>query len=226
MDKSTLIKEGAKAGTTWTFGPADSPWHQGAAEALVKTVKKCLQFAVHSQRLSPAEYLTAAYDIANTVNERPIGYRPSIDSSINILTPNSLLIGRSSSKNPGNWLPESGNMKTRLQLVSSITDQFWLRWTELYAPSLIRQLKWHKPSKNLEPGDVVLICDKNQLKGHYKLARVEKVFPGRDGHVRKVSLTYKNHRPGEPLTQYLGAPDTTVTRAVQRLALLAPMDDK
>ena len=72
INQDDLIKKGAKQGTKWIFGPANSPWHQGAAEAMVKTVKKCLQFAIHSERLTPAEYLTVAYEIANLVNERPI----------------------------------------------------------------------------------------------------------------------------------------------------------
>ena len=75
IEDKRVIKDGAQSGTKWIFGPADSPWHQGAAESMVKTVKKCLQFAVHSQRLTPAEYLTISYEIANLVNERPIGNR-------------------------------------------------------------------------------------------------------------------------------------------------------
>ena len=60
MDEEKLVKEGAQFGTRWIFGPIDSPWHQGAVEALVKTVKKCLRFSIHSQRLTPSEYLTVA----------------------------------------------------------------------------------------------------------------------------------------------------------------------
>ena len=89
IDREQLIKKGALHGLKLIFGPANSPWHQGAAEAMVKTVKKCLNYAVHSQRLTPAEYLTVAYEIANLINERPIGSRPSPDSPINILTPTS-----------------------------------------------------------------------------------------------------------------------------------------
>ena len=73
---------------------------------------------------------------------------------------------------------------------------------------------------------MVLICDKNQFKGQYKLARVKEVFPGPDGYVRKVTLVYKNTRPGEPLSKYMGAPDTIVTRAIQRIALLVPVNDE
>ena len=219
INQDDLIKKGAKQGTKWIFGPANSPWHQGAAEAMVKTVKKCLQFAIHSQRLTPAEYLTVAYEIANLVNERPIGSRPAPDSPINILTPNLLLLGRSTAKNPGFDQTCLGNLNTRYLLVRSVTDLFWKRWSELFAPSLTKQIKWIKPGRNLQPGDIVLIVDSG-LKGQYKLAKVWEVFPGADGMVRKVKLSYKRFKPGEPATEYSGASDAFITRSVQRLALI------
>ena len=99
-----------------------------------------MQFAIHTQRLTPAEYLTVAYEIANLVNERPIGSRPAPDSPINILTPNTLLLGKSAADNPGFSLPDSSNLKTRFQLVQSVSELFWKRWSELYAPTLIKKL--------------------------------------------------------------------------------------
>ena len=221
--KDELVKKGAEAGTKWVFGPADSPWHQGAVEALVKTTKRCIQFAIHSQRLTPAEYLTLAYEVANLINERPIGFRPSPDSEVNILTPNNLLLGRSCAKNPGKLLPDCDHL-TRFRLVRDTAEQFWKRWVELYVPTLVRQAKWLKPRRNIQPGEVVLVADRS-LKGDYKLARVVETIPGPDGKVRKVRLSYKNFKPGEPLTSYSGAPDTVITRAVQRLALIIPEEE-
>lgn len=47
-----------------------------------------------NQRLSVAEFLTVCSEVSNLLNERPIGVKPSEDSIINVLTPNSLLLGR------------------------------------------------------------------------------------------------------------------------------------
>ena len=226
VDESDLIKQGAESGTKWVFGSADSPWHQGAVESLVKTVKRCLQFSVHSQRLTPAEYLSVAYEVANLVNERPIGHRPSPDSSINILTPNMLLLGRSTAKHEGASLPETGNLIKRFQLVRAVTEEFWKRWIELYVPSLVKQNKWLTPKRNLEPGDVVLVSDRSINKGTYRLAQVHQVFPGLDGKVRKVNIRYKNLGNDGTTADYKGARDVIVSRAIQRLALLVPSDLK
>ena len=57
------------------------------------------------------------------------------------------------------------------------------------------------------------------------MARIVEVFPGPDGMVRRVKLTYKSYRPGEPVAQYAGASDIVVTRSVQRLALFVAEDE-
>lgn len=143
MNQETLLKTSVGHGTEWRFGPADSPWHQGAAEALVKAVKRSLKFSMGSKRLTPSEFSTVCYETANLVNERPLGILPSEDSDVTILTPNCLLIGRPFSRNPGAWQPK-GKLRNRLNLVVSIVDDFWLKWQELYAPTLVAQNKWFK----------------------------------------------------------------------------------
>jgi len=93
IDKRTLLKVSTDSGLQWVFGPADSPWYQGAVEALVKSVKRCFRFSLNSQQLSNSEFSTVCYEVANVLNERRIGYQPADDSEINIFTPNCLLLG-------------------------------------------------------------------------------------------------------------------------------------
>ena len=70
----------------------------------------------------------------------------------------------------------------------------------------------------------MIVADKNTLRGDYRLALVQDVFPGEDGKMRKVTVKYKSHRTGENVHEYRGARDTVVSRTVQRLALLVPVD--
>ncbi|KAK3751657.1 hypothetical protein QZH41_005866 [Actinostola sp. cb2023] len=197
MDRQSLQKSGTKNGSTWIFGPADSPWYQGAVESLVKSAKRAIHFAVNNQRLSVPEFLSLCYEVSNLMNERPIGAQPSIDSTLNILTPNSLLLGRARAIYPLGWQPHNSNIRTRYHLVQAVTEDFWKRWTELYAPTLIVRRKWHTSTYNLRPGDVVIVANKNVFRGEYRLGLVEEVFPSGDGKVRRVSVTYKNYRVGE-----------------------------
>ena len=226
MDKDMLRSVGLEKGTTWVFGPADSPWHQGAAESLIRSTKRAIHFAVHNQRLSVPEFLTICTEAANLLNERPIGTRPSPDSEINILTPNNLLIGRSDASNPGEFVSNVESLRDRFRLVEYVISQFWKNWTNLYAPTLVKQTKWKYPSRDLCPGDVVLVADSNVHRGEYRLAEVVEVFSGTDNKVRQATVSYKNYRAGEKLHEYKGAKPTIVKRSVQRLALLIPVEER
>jgi hypothetical protein len=223
MDKTAIQKASTGQGTEWRFGPADSPWYQGAAESLIKGIKKCMRFSIGKKRLSASEFSTACYDVSNIINERPLGTSPGTDSAISILTPNFLLIGRPFAKNPGSW-EQNASTGSRMQLVVSVVDDFWSRWQELYVPTFIAQSKWFREYRDLQVGDVVLVMESNILRKQYKLAKVHEVFPGTDGKVRRVSVCYKNYKVRGKSIEYTGAKDTIVNRSVQRLALLVPVD--
>ena len=143
MNKSLIKRKCSENGMEWIFGPGDSPWYQGAVESLIKGVKRSFKVSIGNKRLSAQEFQTACTEIANLMNERPLGIKPGLDSPIQLLTPNCLLIGRCTAKNPGGWLPETGNLLTRFEIVQSVLKEFWQNWRELYAPSLVWDQKWH-----------------------------------------------------------------------------------
>lgn len=227
MNREELNKNGVQNGLKWIFGCADSPWQQSAVESLVKATKRAICFAFGKQRLTVHEFLTVCAEAANLLNERPIGTLPSIDSELNVLTPNSVLMGRSTAKNPGGWQPFTYNQNTqnRYHLVQTVVEDFWGKWTQLYAPTLIVQRKWHVARRNLRVGDVVIVADKNVLRGEYLLGVVNKGFLDSDGKVRRVLVTYKNFRVGKNPQCYGKSKAITMSRSVQRLALIVPKED-
>ena len=94
----------------------------------------------------------------------------------------------------------------------------------MYAPTLLVQCKWYTEKRNLRPGDIVIVADKNTLRGDYCLALVKEVFPGEDGKVQRVAIQHKSYRTGERANDYRGARLTVVLRAAHRLALLVPAE--
>ena len=64
----------------------------------------------------------------------------------------------------------------------------------------------------------MIVVDKNPLRNQYRIALVTKVFPGNDGKVRRVTLTYKNFKVGEKLHKDSGVAGTEVTHNVHKLA--------
>ena len=225
MNKADLIKVSSDKGLKWSFGPADSPWYQGTAESLIKSVKRSIRFSINNQRLSFSELSALFYEVANLMNERPIGLLPvSSDSMINLLTPNCFLIGRATSKNPVAFKYVQGNLSSRLQLVNRLVDIFWENWIQTCSPSLMTQSKWQQRKHPVKVGDVVIVYEPNTIKGQYKLGLITETIPSKDGVIRKVKLSYKNYKVNEKVTCYSGAPDVIVTRSVQRLSLLVPVE--
>ena len=98
---SELISYGADKSIDWEFIMADSQHQNGASEVLVKMVKGVTSSITHSMgdtKFSLNELFTLLDECANLVNERPIGVKPNSQTDPEYLSPNSLLLGRSSDR--------------------------------------------------------------------------------------------------------------------------------
>ncbi|XP_014672987.1 PREDICTED: uncharacterized protein LOC106813369 [Priapulus caudatus] len=67
----------AERQVTWKFTTPLAPHQNGCAEALVKCCKLALKKSISKQRLTPFELHTCLQEVANLVNERPIGRVPN-----------------------------------------------------------------------------------------------------------------------------------------------------
>ena len=54
---------------------------------------------------------------------------------------------------------------------------------------LHKRQKWNVPQQDSREGDIVLLLDDALTRNRWPLAQVTKVFPSRDGFVRKVQLS-------------------------------------
>ena len=166
-------------GSSWEFSAADAPWHNGATEALVKTVKRCLKTVIGEQVLSFSELQTVFYEVFQIVNQRPIGRKPTEPDDDVYLSPNDLLLGRSSANVPQGPFKERCSNKHRLDFIQSIVQQFWKRWIRDVFPNLVIQPKWHVEKRNVRVNDVVLIQDTNELRGKYKSVSSLRCIPAK-----------------------------------------------
>ena len=205
----------------WKVSPADSPWRQGKAERRIGVVKRILRMSIGDTVTTHLELQTILKEAANICNERPLGLsRPRADGSFDVLTPNSLLLGRSMNILPDDTdLAESLGVRERYRVVNHVTKEFWQRWCTEVTPRLIFRQKWHEKSRNLCVGDVVMICETSHIKAKYKLAIVEAVHTSRDGQVRSATLRYSIIN-GEQCRRI------TVKRSVQRLVLIFPVEEQ
>ena len=224
-----LMNQAEKQGFVWETSPADSPWRQGQSEVSIKHVKRLLKIAVGDIKLTPSELQTALFEVANLCNEKPIGVNstPDSDGVFKVLTPNCLIMGRAHSAVPDDSnLAENMKHAERYKLIQQVTLDYWKRWvTEITPLSMVRQ-KWHETKRNLMPGDLVLVHDKSPIKGKYTLAIVDEVKTSQDGLVRSCILKYRIPHAKDAVREYSGSKEIKISRSVQRLTLILPIEDQ
>ena len=171
-----------------------------------------------------ADLQTILFQIANRLNDRPIGMKPGYDLELGqYLCPNDLLLGRSTINPISGTHDASFNPEKRFKHLTAVIDSFWKRWERDYFHTLLIRQKWHVQSRNLTVGDIVMVKDKNVLRGNWRLARVHEVHPGADGKVRNVTLSYKMLEPG---SNYSGGKSTYIKRSVHNLVVILPIDEQ
>ena len=164
-DWEKLKSFGVMEGFESNFTPADAPWQNGTSESLIRSVKRSLKAAIGESILTFSELQTVLFEVANLINERPIGRHPRSAEDSSYLCPNNLLLGRSTTRVPSGPFNESTNARLHFEFIQNIVDSFWKRWTTNYFPDLIVCQKWHTAHRNLKTGDLVLIQDSNLVRG-------------------------------------------------------------
>ena len=215
LDWKQIQEYGHQQGVEWKFSPGDAPWYNGTAESLVKSTKRALEAAIGDAVLAFSELQTCMFEAAQLVNQRPIGVLPSTPDDGAYLCPNDLLLGRASAHIPQGPFQERTSKKHRYDFIQAIISAFWKRWSREVFPNLVLQPKWHTERRNLQREDVVLVQDSNAVRGKWKMALVKEPLLSEDSKVRRVTISY---RTPEGSAQ-------EVERTVQRLILLAPVDD-
>ncbi len=127
IDKSALEEAATKNGTEWIWKihPADSPHRNGAAEAAVRIIKRALQNFGGESTLTYSEFQTALQMAANLSNERPIDARAQAqEDCIEYVTPNTLLLGRTSQRGDIKTFDFCSYPFKRLQAMQAVVDKF------------------------------------------------------------------------------------------------------
>ncbi|XP_055914411.1 uncharacterized protein LOC129947754 [Eupeodes corollae] len=182
---------------TWKFIVERAPWWGGFWERLVRVVKSSLKAAVLKATLSIDQFTTLLTEVEFVVNSRPLTYCSDDSSDCAPLTPAHFLgvQGISGDSTPEqNFQPINQNTlrsewAQRLQNISI----FKRRWFREYLQQL-RSLHHERQATStyLAAGEVVLIEDPSLPRILWRLAIIQKTFPGRDGKVRACEVRLAN----------------------------------
>ena len=127
----------AERGINWIFITPAAPYQNGCAEALVKSSKRALKSAIREQVLRSFELYTCLLEVANLLNQRPIGRIPNDPDDGAYLCPNDLLLERATSDVPQGPLQVTKDPGQRVEFIQQIVNSFWKRWTRDAFPSLV-----------------------------------------------------------------------------------------
>ena len=105
---------------------------------------------------------------------------------------------------------------SRYNLVESTLNAFWKKWQQLFLPQMAYYKKRKIQHPNIQPGDVVLLEDKNAIRGLWKLGIVKNVYPGRDTLIRDVEVEVVRKDGSK----------TLLSRPIQKLVLIVPQNEQ
>ena len=219
-DWEKIINASTSNGLEWSFSPGDGPWYNGCCESLIRSIKKSIFHAIHNEVLTFSEIQTVLYEVANIINERPIGSTPSTIHDGSYLCPNDILLGRSSNKTPSGDFSTTTNSRRRIYFVQRLIDSFWKKWNSCYFHSLLERPKWHHEKRNMSVGDIVLIQDNNARRSQWKMGLISEANPDSDDKVRRVRVKYIN-----PSSNSIIEIDRPVQRLIVLLAVEHPSNE-
>ena len=158
--------------------PAGFQWQNGLAESRIKifkqTFRRCVIGTINGNKslLSYGEMQVLLADTMYKMNNRPIGLKSLSEEFLVPLTPNCLLLGRTSSAVPtlGEPYYRVENYTSRLRYSRELM-QFWEREYEkqvFYFVLPYQKWKGAKRSRNLNVGDLCLIMYPGKIQNKYR----------------------------------------------------------
>ena len=189
----------AGIGMEWSFNVEKAPWCGGIFERMVRSTKRCLKKTIGRAVLSYDELLTALTEVEMILNSRPLSYVSTEDLE-EPLTPSHLLTGRRLLSLPDCALrPKTDldddldisptHLTNRMKYLNKTLDHFWRRWRLEYLLELRDCHRYGQGTGSTDKatvlvGDIVLVHSDDRPRGLWRLARVENLLRGADGHVR------------------------------------------
>ena len=215
-------------GVSFQTCPVGAHYVHGKVERKIKSIRSSLDKELNNQRLSLVQWETLGQQIANSLNNLPLGLgNKSADlENLDILTPNRLLLGRNNNRAPTAPLILSRDVKKIVQKNNDIFTGWFNSWLISYVPTLVESPKWFKNDRNMAEGDVVMFSkSEKEFENLYQYGIVTSVSFSRDGRIRKVEVEYTNPTENVKRKTIRGTRDLIVIHPVEELGLSKELSD-
>lgn len=112
------------------------------------------------------------------LNSRPISKASTDPNDLEALTPNYLLLLKTTpSLPPGQFDKDDIYARRRWRQIQYMSDLFWKRWIKEYLPQLQERQKWSNIRRNFTTGDIVVILDESAPRNTWLTGKIaETIF--------------------------------------------------
>ena len=206
--------------------PVNAHYVHGKVERKIQQVKLSLIKGVEKKRLSILQWETLCQQVANSVNNLPLGLgnRTECLDTLDLLTPNRLLLGRNNNRSPTEPLVLTRDFKDIVANNSRIFGAWFKEWLVNYVPYLVEQPKWFVTERSICVGDIVLFTKSDkEFEKIYQYGIIVTTFEGRDGLIREVDIEYQNHNENTKRSTRRGVRDVVVIHPIEEIGIAAEL---
>ena len=172
----------------WLTIPPRTPHFGGLREAAIKSMKRHFYRTVGTTKMSFENFTTLITQIEAILNSRPL-IAPSSDANDpSALTPAHFLIRRPLTALPEPSQEDNRTLSRRFKSINNIVRQFWKKWSVDFLTTLQHRPKWHDNKQQHAVNELVIIKEDNTPAMLWQLARITKLFDGKDKIVRLVQV--------------------------------------
>lgn len=214
-------------GVLFEICPVGAHYMHGRVERKIRHVKESFEKYLHNNRLSVIQWESLGDQVANSINNLPIGMGNVTKDleNIDLVTPNRLLLARNNDRCPVGTLSVSDDPSKIIQKNNEIFLVWFRAWLISYVPSLMFQPKWFQSDRDPKVGDVVLFLksDKEFAKT-YQYGIISDLKVGRDQKIRQIGLQYQNVNEKTKRHTTRGTREVVVIHHVDEIGLVRELN--
>ena len=206
--------------------PVGAHYVHGKVERKIQDIKKSFAL-IEKNRLSIIQWESLGQQVANGINNMPIALGNKVEclESLDILTPNRLILGRNNSRCPAEPLEVRDDLRRIIESNREIYEVWFKEWLVSCVPTLVEKPKWFITERNICVGDIVLFLKSEQeFDLHYQYGIVIATYEGKDGIVRVVEVEYQNASENVKRTTKRGVRDLVVIHEADEIGISSELD--
>ena len=206
-------------GVEYGLCPVGAHYMHGKVERKIRHVRESFAKVFTNSRLSVIQWETLGDQVANSINNLPIATRYTSRNveSLDLLTPNRLLLSRNNDRCPAGPVNVTERMGKIIDQNKNLYEAWFKAWLTHYVPLLMFQPKWFKSDRDLKIGDVVLFLKSDtDFDKQYQFGIISDLKVSRDGKIREVEVEYQNS--SEQIKR-------RTSRGTREIVLIHPIDE-